>query len=154
MDPYDSTQEKVSVLGPTLVFKGELTADEDLMLKGRVEGSITHTASLRIGAEGTVKGNIKAKNVTVDGTVDGDLHGGGSVVIRESAKVVGNVFSPRVTLVDGARFKGMIDMDVAETATTARKPGASAPAEGSAKADKPSTSAPAETATRAAANAK
>ena len=38
MDPYDSATEKVSVLGPTLVFKGELTADEDLMLKGRVEG--------------------------------------------------------------------------------------------------------------------
>ena len=154
MDPYDSTQEKVSVLGPTLVFKGELTADEDLMLKGRVEGSITHTASLRIGEEGSVKGNIKAKNVTVDGTVNGDLHGGGSVVIRESAKVVGNVFSPRVTLVDGARFKGMIDMDVAESASTSRKQSASAPTESSAKADKPSNSAPAETVTRAAANAK
>jgi cytoskeletal protein CcmA (bactofilin family) len=126
MDPYDTVSEKVSVLGPTLVFKGELSADEDLMLKGRVEGSIAHTASLRIGEEGSVKGNIKAKHVTVDGTVDGDLHGGGSVVIRESAKVAGNIFAPRVTLVDGARFKGKIDMDVAESAATTGKQSGSA----------------------------
>ena len=116
MDPYESAAEKVSVLGPTLVFKGELTADEDLMLKGRVEGSITHSASLRIGEEGSVKGNIKAKHITVEGTVEGDLHGGGSVTIRETAKVIGNVFAPRVSLVEGARFSGKIDMDVAEGA--------------------------------------
>jgi cytoskeletal protein CcmA (bactofilin family) len=115
MDPYDSATEKVSVLGPTLVFKGELTADEDLMLKGRVEGSITHTASLRIGQEGSVKGNIKAKHITVDGTVEGDLRGDGSVTIRETAKVTGNVYAPRVSLVEGARFRGTVDMDAAES---------------------------------------
>ena len=118
MDPYDSATEKVSVLGPTLVFKGELTADEDLMLKGRVEGSITHTASLRIGQEGSVKGNIKAKHVTVDGTVEGDIHGGGSVTIRETAKVTGNVFAPRVSLVEGSHFSGRIDMDGVEGAAS------------------------------------
>ena len=116
MDPYDSASEKISVLGPTLVFKGELTADEDLMLKGRVEGSITHTASLRIGEGGSVRGNIKAKHVTVDGNVDGDVFGGGSVTVRESAKVAGNIFAPRVSLVEGARFNGKIDMEVAEAA--------------------------------------
>ena len=115
MDPYDTATDKVSVLGPTLVFKGELTADEDLMLKGRVEGSITHTASLRIGQEGSVKGNIKAKHITVDGTVEGDLHGDGSVTIRETAKITGNVYSPRVSLVEGATFRGKIDMDGAES---------------------------------------
>jgi cytoskeletal protein CcmA (bactofilin family) len=115
MDPYDTATDKVSVLGPTLVFKGELTADEDLMLKGRVEGSITHTASLRIGQEGSVKGNIKAKHITVDGTVEGDLHGDASVTIRETAKVTGNVYSPRVSLVEGATFRGKVDMDAVES---------------------------------------
>jgi cytoskeletal protein CcmA (bactofilin family) len=116
MDPYDSVTEKVSVLGPSLVFKGELSADEDLMLKGRVEGSITHTASLRIGQEGSVQGNIKAKNVTVDGNVQGDVFGGGSVTVRESAKVTGNIFAPRVSLIEGAHFNGKIDMDPAHAA--------------------------------------
>jgi cytoskeletal protein CcmA (bactofilin family) len=117
MDPYDSATDKVCVLGPTLVFKGELMADEDLMLKGRVEGSITHTASLRIGEEGSVKGNVKAKHVTIAGNIDGDVLGGGSVTVRETAKVVGNIFAPRVSLLEGARFNGKIDMNAAEAAS-------------------------------------
>jgi cytoskeletal protein CcmA (bactofilin family) len=112
-NPYDNANEKMCILGPTLVFKGELTADEDLMLKGRVEGSIRHSASLRIGEEGSVKGDIKAKNVMVEGTVEGDTYGESSVTIKESANVKGNVFSPKVSLVEGARFKGSIDMDYA-----------------------------------------
>jgi cytoskeletal protein CcmA (bactofilin family) len=120
MHPHDSNSEKASVLGPTLVFKGELSADEDLLLKGRVEGSIHHTASLRIGQEGSVQGDIDAKNITVDGTVEGDLRGGGTVSVRESANVTGNIFAPRVTLAEGAKFKGQIDMDVAEAASSAR----------------------------------
>lgn len=113
-NPYDNASDKVSVLGPTLVFKGELSAEEDLMLKGRVEGSITHTASLRIGEEGSVKGNITAKYITVDGSVDGDMYGSGSVTVRETAKVTGNIYSPTVSLIEGAKFKGMIDMDHVE----------------------------------------
>lgn len=112
-NPYDNASEKMCILGSTLVFKGELTAEEDLMLKGRVEGSIKHSSSLRIGEEGSVKGDIKAKHVMVEGKVDGDTYGESSVTIRESANVTGNVFSPKVSLVEGARFKGSIDMDYA-----------------------------------------
>jgi cytoskeletal protein CcmA (bactofilin family) len=119
-NPYDNAQEKVSVLGPTLVFKGELSADEDLMLKGRVEGSIRHTASLRIGKEGSVKGNIKANHIVVEGRVEGDMFGKGAVTIRDSARVVGNVYSPTVSLIEGAHFKGSIDMDHAESSETSR----------------------------------
>ena len=110
-NPYDNAKDKVCVLGPTLVFKGELSADEDLMLKGRVEGSVKHTASLRVGVEGSVKGDIRAKHVMVEGTVEGDTFGEASVTIKESANVTGNVFSPKVSLVEGARFRGSIDMD-------------------------------------------
>jgi cytoskeletal protein CcmA (bactofilin family) len=128
-NPYDNASDKISVLGPTLVFKGELSAEEDLMLKGRVEGSITHTASLRIGEEGSVKGNIKAKYITVEGHVEGDLHGSGSVTVKESAQVIGNIFAPRVSLIEGARFKGSIDMEHGEKAASAPRPKeASAPA--------------------------
>jgi cytoskeletal protein CcmA (bactofilin family) len=118
-NPYDNANEKVSVLGSTLVFKGELSAEEDLVLRGRVEGSIHHTASLRIGEEGSVKGNIKAKHITVEGTVEGDLFGSATVNIRESAHVKGNIFSPTVSLIEGAHFKGSIDMEKAEPAMQA-----------------------------------
>jgi cytoskeletal protein CcmA (bactofilin family) len=109
-NPYDNAAEKLSVLGPTLVFKGELSADEDLMLKGRVEGSINHTASLRIGKEGSVVGNITAKFITVEGRVEGDLHGSGAVTVKESANIDGNIFSPTVSLLEGANFNGSIEM--------------------------------------------
>jgi cytoskeletal protein CcmA (bactofilin family) len=120
-NPYDNASEKMCILGPTLVFKGELTADEDLMLKGRVEGSIRHSSSLRIGEEGSVKGDIKARHVMVEGRIDGDTYAESSVTIKETANVNGNVFSPKVSLVEGARFKGSIDMDYAAS-------GASSPA--------------------------
>ena len=109
-NPYDNATEKLSVLGPTLVFKGELSADEDLMLKGRVEGSINHTATLRIGKEGSVVGNITAKFITVEGRVEGDLHGSGAVTVKESANIDGNIFSPTVSLLEGSNFNGSIEM--------------------------------------------
>ena len=109
-NPYDNAAEKLSVLGPTLVFKGELSADEDLMLRGRVEGSINHTATLRIGKEGSVVGNIAAKYITVEGRVEGDLHGSGSVTVKESANIDGNIFSPTVSLLEGSNFNGSIEM--------------------------------------------
>jgi cytoskeletal protein CcmA (bactofilin family) len=118
-NPYNNAGDKVSVLGPTLVFKGELSADEDLMLKGRVEGSINHTASLKISEEGSVKGNIRAKYITVEGTVEGDLYGSESVTVQESANVKGNIYSPRVSLIEGAHFKGSIDMDKVAAAAEA-----------------------------------
>ena len=109
-NPYDNSAEKVSVLGPTLVFKGELSADEDIMLQGRVEGSITHTASVRIGKEGSVVGDVSAKFITVEGRIEGDLHGNGSVTVKESAEIEGNIYSPTVSLLEGANFNGTIEM--------------------------------------------
>ena len=134
-NPYDNSRDKMSVLGPTLTFKGELSAEEDLMLKGRVEGSIRHTASLKIGHEGSVQGDIKAKYITVEGRVEGDLYADSSVNVKETADVKGNIYAPTVGLIEGARFKGSIDMDQAEQ--SASKPRGKSSSEADAKADAP-----------------
>jgi cytoskeletal protein CcmA (bactofilin family) len=63
-----------------------------------------------IGTEGVVQGNIHARVVTIDGSVEGDLHGTESVVINATGRVSGNVFAPRVGIVDGALFNGRVDM--------------------------------------------
>jgi cytoskeletal protein CcmA (bactofilin family) len=102
--------KKVAVLGPTLRFKGELSAEEDFILQGRIEGSINHTQSVTIGTEGSVLGDIHARVITIDGTVEGDLHGTDSVVVHETGKVVGNIFAPRVGIVEGALFNGRVEM--------------------------------------------
>ena len=121
-NPYHNATEKLSVLGPTLKFKGELSADEDLMLRGRVEGSINHTASLRIGKEGVVVGNVTAKFIAVEGHVEGDLHGHSSVTVKESADIDGNIYSPTVSLLEGANFNGRIEMKKKKAESAADTP--------------------------------
>jgi cytoskeletal protein CcmA (bactofilin family) len=100
----------VSVLGPTLTFRGgELSSDEDLIIEGTVEGKIAHQSHhLTIGKNGRVKADVRARLITVYGTVEGDLHGDEGVQITATARVIGNVVAPRVSLESGATFQGSI----------------------------------------------
>ena len=67
--------KNVSVIGPTLVFKGELSADEDLVIEGDIEGTIDHHKKhLTIGKQGRVKADIHASSVIVEGKLIGDIH--------------------------------------------------------------------------------
>ena len=110
-----SATSTMSVIGPTLVIKGELEAGEDLLVEGRVEGSIKHTAErLLIGQPGTVKADVHARNVVVEGEVEGDIYGSESVSIKETAKVSGNIFTPKISIIEGAQFKGSIEMETKE----------------------------------------
>jgi cytoskeletal protein CcmA (bactofilin family) len=106
----ESAAPRASVLGPTLRFRGELSAQEDLIIQGSVEGSITHTQSLTVGTDGTMKGDIRARVIVIDGKVEGDLYATESVNIRATAKVKGNVFAPRVGITEGAFFQGQVEM--------------------------------------------
>ena len=116
-NPYDNTRDqKSSVLGPTLKFKGKLSADEDLLIRGQIEGSIKHSSSLTIGEGGHVKANVAAEYIAVEGRVEGDLNGSKCVKIRKTAKIDGNIVSPSVSLVDGAKFNGKIDMSGKQSA--------------------------------------
>lgn len=108
--PVPESAPRASVLGPTLRFRGELSAQEDLVVQGSVEGSITHTQSLSIGTDGSMKGDIRARVIVIDGKVEGDLYATESVNIRATAKVKGNVFAPRVAITEGAFFQGQIEM--------------------------------------------
>jgi cytoskeletal protein CcmA (bactofilin family) len=105
------SQEVESVIGPTLVIKGEVFAEEDLLIMGFVEGKIDHNQRLTIHAEGSVKATVKAKEIQIDGAMEGDIYGTERVRICETGHVVGNVYAPRVGLMEGAQFKGMVDMD-------------------------------------------
>jgi cytoskeletal protein CcmA (bactofilin family) len=113
-DPYDTATERTSVLGPTLRFKGELHADEELMIRGQIEGSITHSQRITVCSEGVVKASIKAQIIAVEGTVEGDLQAEKSIQIKESARLKGNVHAPSVSIVEGAQFNGNVVMDVAK----------------------------------------
>jgi cytoskeletal protein CcmA (bactofilin family) len=110
-NPYDNASERVSILGPTLHFKGELHADEELLIKGRIEGSITHSQRITVCAEGTVTANVRAQVIVVEGTVNGDLSAEKAVMVRETARLRGNITAPSVSIVEGAHFTGGVDME-------------------------------------------
>ena len=110
-NPYNSSNHNgASVLGPTLSFKGELKADEDLLIRGKIEGTIQHSSNLKIGKEGKIKAKVNAEYIEVHGEVKGDLTGSKSVVVKDSANITGNIYSPSVSLYEGAKFNGNIDM--------------------------------------------
>ena len=112
--------KNVSVIGPTLVFKGELSADEDLVIEGQIEGTIAHHKKhLTVGKQGRVKADIHASSVIVLGELLGDIHSEGIVSLAKGAKVTGNIYCSRIVMEDGARYNGQINMaePVEETAS-------------------------------------
>lgn len=112
----------ISVIGPTLVFKGELSADEDLVIEGRIEGTIAHQQkNLTVGKQGRVKADIHAKEATIEGNVVGDIRGDERVILAAGSNVTGNISSPRVHLADGATFNGSIEMTARESGSQVTK---------------------------------
>lgn len=107
------------MIGATVSVKGEIRSEENLIIEGKVEGSITAVGhEITVGKTGELKANISAKIVKVEGKVVGDISGKEKVIIAKSGNVLGNIDAPRVTLEDGAKFKGSIDMDPGEQATS------------------------------------
>ncbi|MEM8769007.1 MAG: polymer-forming cytoskeletal protein [Pseudomonadota bacterium] len=116
--PSGSTANRdgLSVIGKTLFVKGEVEAAEDMVVEGRLEGSIKHTANrLIIGVSGVVNADIDAKNLIIEGTVEGNVVGSESVTIAASADVRGNVYTARISIADGAQFSGTVDMDLSKS---------------------------------------
>jgi cytoskeletal protein CcmA (bactofilin family) len=112
-----ATARSVAMIGPSITIKGEVTGEEDLLIQGKVEGTINLNGNqVSVGESGQVCANIQAKVIKVDGKVTGDITGIEKVLISKTGNVRGNIVAPRVTLEDGAIFKGSIDMDPASAA--------------------------------------
>lgn len=105
--------ERMSVFGPTLRFKGELKAQEDLKVEGKIEGTIQHQQRVIVGAKGEVVASVSAAAIEVDGKVQGDMHAKKSVKVSSSANVRGNIRAPSVSITEGANFNGSVSMEQA-----------------------------------------
>ncbi len=107
----DESGDKVSVIGETLYFKGELTAGEDLVIEGTVEGTINQgKCCLTVKPKGRLVANVNATKIFIEGKVKGDLHATVSVKVRRGGEVEGNIVAPTVALEEGATFNGNIEM--------------------------------------------
>jgi cytoskeletal protein CcmA (bactofilin family) len=112
--PALNTQEQAT-LGKSLVIKGEVTGSESLYIDGRVEGSINLPGNrVTVGRNGVVSANISAREIVVLGKVRGNMTASDRVDIRGEGSLTGDVVAQRISIEDGAYFKGGIDI---------RKPG-------------------------------
>ena len=101
-----------ATIGSSIYFKGELSGEEDFVIQGKVDGEITlKSNNLTVGVDGIINANITANVIIIEGTLKGDMFGNEKVIIRKTGNVLGNIVSPRVTLEDGAKFKGSIEME-------------------------------------------
>ena len=98
-------------IGQAVIFKGELSAKQDLTVDGQVEGKIElRQHALTVGPNGRIKAQVVAKAVIVMGTVDGNITATEKIDIHEKATVNGDLVAPRVRIAQGAYFRGHIDM--------------------------------------------
>lgn len=103
-------------IGATILIKGDVTGDENLHIEGKVEGTVSLAShELVVGKSGKVHADITAKLIRIDGEVQGDITGKEKVIISATGNVRGNIVTPRMSLEDGAKFKGSIDMDPASS---------------------------------------
>ncbi|HEV8702981.1 MAG TPA: polymer-forming cytoskeletal protein [Candidatus Polarisedimenticolia bacterium] len=113
-------------IGPSIMIKGELQGNEDLTIDGQVEGKIElRDHNLTIGPNGKIKADLHANTIVIAGDVQGSVHAKERVEIAPTGRLTGDIASPRITIADGAHFKGSVDMERAETSRKAVAPGKS-----------------------------
>lgn len=119
-------QGQQATIGSSITIRGDVTGDEDLLIQGRVDGSIDlKQHSVTVGQEGQVKANISGRVIAIEGRVEGNLKAEEQVILRSSAFVQGDIVAPRVVLENGARFRGGVDMGESLPASGAQASGKS-----------------------------
>jgi cytoskeletal protein CcmA (bactofilin family) len=103
--------QRQTVLGRSVVLKGELSANEDLLIEGQFEGTISlEEQCLTVGAEGQVKAEVRARQVVILGTITGKVVAREKVEIRRSGHLLGDLTAGAVAIEEGAYFKGSMDI--------------------------------------------
>jgi len=111
--PANPVRQELSTvnIGKSVVIKGELSGSEDLTIEGQVEGKIELRQNLlTIGPNAKIKAQVFAKTVVVEGHVQGNITAGERIDIKDKGVVEGNLAAPRVSIADGAQFRGSVDM--------------------------------------------
>ncbi len=141
--PHRVESSTTATIGKAVRIVGQIFTKEDLNVDGDVEGTIESTDNkVTIGTTGRVQASVKAREVVILGQVQGNVEATDKVDIRREAKLVGDITTARISIEDGALFKGSIDI---------RKPEPKAGAPASVSTTTPAT--PVSTATPAAAAA-
>ncbi|RLC29753.1 hypothetical protein DRH13_05285, partial [Candidatus Woesebacteria bacterium] len=97
----------IARLGPSLFLKGELSGEEDVVIEGQYKGKIDLVNhNILVGRGAKVKADIRAKNITIYGTVEGNIDASGKIFISKEGQLKGNLKAPKISIMEGAKFKG------------------------------------------------
>lgn len=107
-----------TVIGESVRIRGNLNGDEDLHVLGRVEGSVELKRTLIVAESGIVKAEVAVKNAVISGVVVGNVSATESVELTAEGRMVGDIIAPRIIIVDGASFRGNVDMGDIENMPT------------------------------------
>ena len=106
-----TTPKKTSVLGSSIKLEGVITGEDDVMLQGRVKGRIDlPNNTVTVGVEGFLEGDVMAQVVIVEGAVKGNIRARERVILHQTAQLIGNITCDRVSIEEGAKVNGSIDM--------------------------------------------
>ena len=109
--PIDAARGEVANIGKSLFIKGQLSGSEDLFIDGQVDGAIEMKGNrLTIGPNGRVKANVSARSAVVQGKLEGNITASDRVDLKQSAIVLGDIATQRISIEDGAYFKGGVDI--------------------------------------------
>lgn len=123
------TARTLACLGSTIVVKGEISSDEDLQIDGKVDGPILLRGHrLTVGRTAQLNSEITASEVIVYGNASGNLHARDRVEIKKDGQVIGDITTKRISIEDGAYFKGRIEIDRAQSSIPASKEAEETPA--------------------------
>jgi cytoskeletal protein CcmA (bactofilin family) len=100
-----------TVIGSTIVIDGEITGDEDLIVRGTVKGRVSLRENIFVEESGALEANVETATITIHGRVTGDIQATERAELKSNCRVVGDIRAPRVLIADGASFKGSVDMD-------------------------------------------
>jgi cytoskeletal protein CcmA (bactofilin family) len=108
----------LACLGATIVVKGEISSDEDLQIDGKVEGPIVLRGSrLTVGRTAQLNSEITAREVIVYGSASGNLRARDRVEIKKDGQVIGDITTTRISIEEGAYFKGHIEIERAQSSS-------------------------------------
>jgi len=100
-----------ATIGKAVMIKGQIFSREDLVIDGEVEGTVeAHEHRVTVGPNGKVQAGVKAREIVVQGTIQGNVDAAEKIEIKKDARLVGDIKTARIVIEDGAYFKGSIDI--------------------------------------------
>tara|TARA_Y100000022_G_scaffold184075_1_gene178808 strand:+ start:1946 stop:2317 length:372 start_codon:yes stop_codon:yes gene_type:complete len=99
-----------TMIGPDAKINGPITLEQGIIVYGQVYGDINTSGSIRIAREGVVNGNIKCSNIILGGTIIGHVKSKGSVILKKTSQLKGDISYRKLHIEDGAKFEGQCDL--------------------------------------------